>query len=180
MATTDAGEHFPKRVENTGDGGGNRRGVFVAHIFGKHLAFGGGMFAIGLDVNREVFVVARRGDIVVLDQSFDLRFGDSGNLTLVGVERGQTLGCFAGRADGTKRFDQVLRLVPFLSGLRVVFRNTETFSELDPQLWVVRRPGFFVDKIIEELTAGRLIVAVRVHGREISRERGDVVIYWRA
>src|ERR1043166_2504141 len=134
------------------------------------------MFAVGLDVDRKVFVIARRGNVVVLDQTFDLRFGDSGNLAFVGVERGEAFGCIAARTDGPKRSNQVLRLLPFLSRLRIVLRNAETFSELEPQLWMVRRASFFVAQIIEEVAASRLIVVFRVHGRQVSRERGDVVI----
>jgi len=41
---------------------------------------------------------------------------------------------------------------------------------------VIRRADFFVDQIIEQLAAGGLIVAMRVHGGEVGREGGDVVI----
>jgi hypothetical protein len=41
---------------------------------------------------------------------------------------------------------------------------------------MVRRVGFFVDQVIEELAAHWLIVALRVNRREISRKRGDMVI----
>ena len=41
---------------------------------------------------------------------------------------------------------------------------------------MIRRAGFFVDEITEELAARRLIVAMRVHGGEVSGEGGDVVI----
>ena len=47
---------------------------------------------------------------------------------------------------------------------------------MEPELGVIRRADFFVDQIIEQLAAGGLIVAMRVHGGEVGREGGDVVI----
>ena len=44
MAAADAGEHFPKRVENAIDGGVSGRGIVVMDVLGKHLALGGGVF----------------------------------------------------------------------------------------------------------------------------------------
>src|SRR2546423_7386840 len=175
VTTADAGEHFPKRVQNPGDSSGNRRGVFVSYVFGKHLALGGGMFPVSFDVDTEVFVIARCGEIIVLDQTFDFRFRDGGNLTLVSVESGEAFSRFAFGANRTEGRNQIVGLIPLFSRLSVVLRNAETFGELEPELRVVWRAGFFVDEIIEELAAGRLVVAIRVHGREIGRERSDVV-----
>ena len=41
---------------------------------------------------------------------------------------------------------------------------------------MIRLARFFVDQVGENLAAGRLIVAARMHGGEISRESGDVLI----
>ena len=58
----------------------------------------------------------------------------------------------------------------------VVFRNAEGLGELEPELRMVRRAGFFVDQIVEKLTARRLVVGAGMHGGEIGRERRDVVV----
>ena len=41
---------------------------------------------------------------------------------------------------------------------------------------MVRRAGFFVDEVIEQLAARRLIVALCMHGGEIGREGCHVVV----
>ncbi len=41
---------------------------------------------------------------------------------------------------------------------------------------MIRVARFFVDQVGEQLAAGRLIVAARVHGGEIGRESGDVPV----
>src|SRR2546423_2119664 len=133
------------------------------------------MFAVGREVNGEVFVSARRGDVVVLDQAFDFRFRDSGNLAFIRVESGEAFSRRAASTDGAKRFNQIFGFVPLFSRLRVGFRNAETFRELEPKLRMIRRAGFFVDQVVEELTAGRLVLAIGVNSREISRERRGVM-----
>jgi len=47
VAAADAGEHFPQGVEDAIDGSGSGRSIVVVHVLGKHLAFSGGMLAIG-------------------------------------------------------------------------------------------------------------------------------------
>ncbi len=54
--------------------------------------------------------------------------------------------------------------------------NAKPFGEFLPKLRMIRRAGFFIDQIGQELLARRLIVAMRVHGREVGRKRRDVVI----
>ena len=149
MTTADAGEHFPQRIKNARNGGRDRRRVCVGDIFGKHRTLGGRMFAVGFDVDGEVFVIAWRGHVVVLDQAFNFRFGDGGDLAFVGIERGETLRRRPFRTDRAEGIDQVLRLVPFLSRLGVGFRNTEAFSELEPKLRMIRRAGFLVDQVLQ-------------------------------
>ena len=41
---------------------------------------------------------------------------------------------------------------------------------------MIRVARFFIDQVGEDLAAGRLVFAACVHGREISRESGDVLI----
>ena len=72
VAAANAGEHFPKRVENAVNGGSGRRGVIIGDVLIEHRAFGGGVFAVGFDVDTEVLIVTRLGHLVVLDQPFDL------------------------------------------------------------------------------------------------------------
>ncbi len=176
VTAADAGEHFPESIEDAIDSIRSGRGVVVGDILRKHGAFGGGVFAIGFDVDGEVFVIARLGHVVVLDEAFDLRFGDGGNLAFVGVERGEAIGGRASGADGAECADEIRSLIPFFGRLHILLRNTEAFGELEPEFGMVRRAGFFVDEVIEQLAAGRLIVAARVDGGEIGREGGDMVI----
>lgn len=176
VAAADAGKHFPKRVKDAIDCIRGRRSVIVRDVIGEHRAFSGGVFAIGFDVNGKILIIARLGHRVIFDQAFDLRFGDGGNLAFVGVERREAFGGAAFGANGPERIDQVGSLIPLFGRLDLLLRNTEAFGELEPQLGMIRRAGFFVDKITEQLFAGRLIVAARVHGGEVRREGGDVVV----
>src|SRR5438552_3867507 len=82
-------------IANAIDGSRGGRGVVVSDVLREHRALGGGVLAVGFDVNGEVFVTARLGHVVVLDQAFDLRFGDGGDLAFVGVERGEAFGSCA-------------------------------------------------------------------------------------
>ena len=176
MTAADAGEHFPESIENTVDGSRGRRGVIVVDVLTEHGAFGGGVLAIGFDVDREVLIVTWLSHLVVLDQAFDLRFGDGGNLAFVGVEGGEAFDGGAFRANGAEGSDEIRSLIPFSRRPDIFLCNTEAFGELEPQLRMVRRARFLVDEVIEQFTARRLIVAARVHGGEVGREGGDVVI----
>ena len=60
--------------------------------------------------------------------------------------------------------------------MNLLARNAKAFGKFQPELRVVRLTGFFVDQILENFFARPLIIAMRVNGGEISRERGDVVI----
>ena len=50
------------------------------------------MFAVGFDVDGKILVTTGLSHVVVLDQAFDLRFTDGGDLTFVRVKRGQAFG----------------------------------------------------------------------------------------
>jgi len=113
VAAADAGEHFPKGVENAIDGSRSGRGVMVSDVLREHRALGGGVLAVGFDVDGEILVTARRCHVVVLDQAFDFRFGDGGDLAFVGVERGEAFGSCAFETDGAKGADEVRSLGPF-------------------------------------------------------------------
>src|SRR6266487_4191501 len=92
VTATNSGEHFPKRVENALRRGAYLVDVVIVDVRTEHCALGGGMFAVGSDVDAEVFVMLRIGEAVMSFQPVDLRFTNRGNLALVGVKRGQTFG----------------------------------------------------------------------------------------
>src|SRR5438128_10598013 len=92
VTSTNTGEHFPKRVENALRCGAHLVDVVIVDVRTEHCALGGGMCAVGSDVDAEVFVMFRIGEAVMSFQPVDLRFTNRGNLTFVGVERGQTFG----------------------------------------------------------------------------------------
>ena len=92
VTATNSGEHFPKRVENALRRGAHLVDVVIVDVRTEHCALGGGMFAVGSDVDAEVFVMLRIGEAVMSFQPVDLRFTNRGNLALVGVKRGQTFG----------------------------------------------------------------------------------------
>ena len=176
MAAADAGEHFPQSVEDAIDGDGSGRRVVVVHVLRKHLAFSGGMLTVGFDVDREILVIARRGYVVVLHEAFYLRFTNGGDLAFVGVESGESFGGGAFGANGAEGPDQVRRFVPFFGELDLFLRDSEGFGELEPKLGMVRGAGFFVDEVLQQLTARRLVVGTGMDGGEIGRESGDVMI----
>src|SRR5436305_3220855 len=107
VAAADAGEHFPKGVENAIDGSRSGRGVMVSDVLREHRALGGGVLAVGFDMDGEVFVGPRLGHVVVLNEAFDFRFGDGGDLAFVGVERGDGFGRRALGTDGAKGPDEI-------------------------------------------------------------------------
>ena len=137
MAAADAGEHFPQRIEDAIDRGGSRRRVVVVDVFRKHVAFGRGMLAVGFDVDGEILVIARGGDVVILDQAFVLRFSHGGGLAFVGVKGCEAFGGRAFGADGAEGADQVRSFSPFFRELSVFLGNAEGFGELQPELGVV-------------------------------------------
>src|SRR6266568_7662088 len=92
VTATNSGEHFPKRVENVLRRGAHLVDVVIVDVRTEHCALGGGMCAVGSDVDAEVFVMLRIGEVVMSFQPVDLRFANRGNLTFVGVQRGQTFG----------------------------------------------------------------------------------------
>ena len=66
MPAANPGEHFPERVEHA-----TRRSLHCSHVIvgngsAQHLAFGRGMFAVGLNVNAEIFIVGRVVEAVML------------------------------------------------------------------------------------------------------------------
>ena len=87
----------------------------------------------------------RIGEAVVLPESVDLRFTDRRDLTLVSVESRETFRCRSVTTNGSERVDQGLRLRFFCCVANIVLRNAEAFGEVQPQLRVIRRAGFFID-----------------------------------
>src|SRR6476661_3311126 len=139
--------------------------------------FSGRMFfASGFNVDGEVAIALRSGESVMLFQSVDLRFRDGRDLAFVSVKRGQAGGQVALTANGTKSRDQLRGFRPGSNVIEIVRRNAEGRGELPPELRVIRFTGFLVDQVGKQLAPGRLIVTARMHGREISRESGDVLI----
>src|SRR5205823_10225285 len=81
VSSANAREHFPERVENAAHGRADAVDVAIVDVSTQHFTLHGGMLAIGFDVDREIFVMLRIGETVMLFQSIDLRFADRGDLT---------------------------------------------------------------------------------------------------
>src|SRR6266404_177640 len=92
VTAANSGEHFPKRIEDVLRRRAHLIEVAIVDVAPEQFALGGRMFAIGFDVNTEIFVILRIGEAVMSFQPVDLRFTDCWNLALVGVKRGQTFG----------------------------------------------------------------------------------------
>ena len=168
VTAANAGEHFPKCVQDAVDSSSRSSQRSRRLRTSEQRAFGGGVFAIGFDVNGEIIMVPRVGHLVVFDQTFDLRLRNRGNLALVRVKGRES---FGGRAQSKPRNVPIrFGLIPFYDRLHIFLRYTEALGELQPQLRMIRRAGFFIDKIIEQLLARRLILAARVHSGEIESE----------
>ena len=79
------------------------------------------MFAVGCNVNAEIFVSLGIRKSVMPFQTVDLRFANRRNLTFVGVESSQAFGGRSSAAYRAKSVDQILRL-PFLGGIARIER----------------------------------------------------------
>src|SRR3989442_9959520 len=142
-----AGEHFPEGVENTIHRSLNGFEIVIVDVGAEHLTLNGGMFAVGLNMDREITVMLGISEPVMLLESVDLRFTDRRNLTLISVKCGQT---FRGRSVGANRsesVDQILGLRPFFCARFIDIRDAETFGEFEPKLRMIWRTGFFIDQI---------------------------------
>jgi hypothetical protein len=64
----------------------------IVDVRAEHFALGGGMLAVGSDVDREIMIMFRIIESVMFLLSVDLRFADRRNLALVCVERGEPFG----------------------------------------------------------------------------------------
>ena len=59
VTPADAREHFPERVQNPIHRGSHRIEIAAVDVSVEHFSFDGGMFAIGLEVDAEIFIVLR-------------------------------------------------------------------------------------------------------------------------
>src|SRR6266404_2494355 len=92
VTAANSGEHFPKRIENALRRRAHLIDVVIVDVAPEQFALDGRMFAVGFDMDAEIFVILRINEAVMLLQPVDLRFTDFWNLALVGVKRGQTFG----------------------------------------------------------------------------------------
>jgi len=65
VTPADAREHFPERVKNAIHRGSHRIEIAVVDVRVEHFSFGGGMFAIGLEVDAEIAVVLGAAETVM-------------------------------------------------------------------------------------------------------------------
>jgi len=88
-----AGEHFPKRIENAIHGSFYGFEIVVVDVRRKHFALSGGVFAVGFNVDAEITIMLGIIKPVMFLQSVDLSFANRGDLTLVSVKCSQTFRC---------------------------------------------------------------------------------------
>ena len=138
VTAANAGNHFPERVENAIHGG--FYGLEIAIVDGRpeHLTLGGRMFTIGFDVDAEVTVMRGINEAVMFLQPVDLRFTDRWNLTLVGVQRGETFRSRSVAANRSERVDQIFGFRPCLCVFGIPGGNTNTFGITEPKLRMIR------------------------------------------
>ena len=135
------------------------------------------MLDVGTLVHTEETQRLLVADPVAVDQSFDLRAGDRGELALVRVKRAEPRSVRPARKPA-ERIDQRLRLG--IEALRThrLLTFAEPAGEHQPQACVVLLAGFdplFLGKILREHPAAAAIGAARVHGADGLRKRLDVV-----
>src|ERR1043166_5026067 len=65
VTAANTGEHFPERIKNTAHRRAQVVDVAIVDIAAQQFALGGGMFAIGFNVDAEVFVIFWMGETVI-------------------------------------------------------------------------------------------------------------------
>ena len=106
VTLADAGKQIPERVEHAIDRGFDGRSILVSDVLLQHFTLGGGVFAIGFNVDAEVVVALRIIEAVVFFQTIDLRFRNGRDLAFSGVERTESICGRASGAGGTEGIDQ--------------------------------------------------------------------------
>ena len=134
------------------------------------------MFAIGFHVHTEIFVVLGVVETVVLFQAIDLRFGDRWDLALISVERAKP-----SAVAPSPQTERKVSINAVVSGCFAVARTSLLPKCPATPQTAARAPGdsaagFFVDQVIQNLPARRLIVALRMDSRKVGREGRDVMI----
>jgi len=90
MTAAHSGKHFPKRVEDAIHGYSHGFKILIADVSTKQPLLGFRVFAVGFNVDAEVFVVFGISEAIMFFQSVNFGFSDRRDLTFVCVKRRQT------------------------------------------------------------------------------------------
>ncbi len=129
MTTADSGEHFPQGVKRLADSAADSSGIPIVDGGLEQIAFYAGVLAVRLDVYFEVGQAVFGIDAVVGAEPFDLRFGDCGDLALIGIEGGETFFHGAVAADRFVGVDQGAGFLPERGVLRCFSGNAHAGGE---------------------------------------------------